>query len=377
MGALRARNGHVAPYRVTWWGIGNEIYGKWQLGHMPIEKYVDKHNRFAAAMRAADPKIKLIAVGATGPWSEAMMQHCADAMDLVSEHFDCQERHDLQTHVEQIPNQIRHKAAVHRDYRRRFAALKGKDIRIALDEWNTWYGPHIYGDLGTRYFLQDALGIAGHDRNLSAAAIERHRAAIGINNPNRAATGAEPLVNLGSDLAGPVVRREDFDDQVRSALKETHRFGFGDPLGANEGHIRRANRIGIVGDLEASFSTGDDAQLMLNDKCGQKPIDCANNSAMAKPGGRHHLNGPTKQFAPPQAWGLEQLVGRGCGVCGSHIVILFVTTTVASIKYGLITYSLRAASGRCALAKQGSTPSPDGQARQYYRGHYPSGVCPP
>ena len=39
-------------------------------------------------------------------------------------------------------------------------ALAGKDIRIALDEWNYWYGPHVYGELGTQYFLKDALGIA-------------------------------------------------------------------------------------------------------------------------------------------------------------------------------------------------------------------------
>ena len=31
---------------------------------------------------------------------------------------------------------------------------------MALDEWNYWYGPHLYGELGTRYFLKDALGIA-------------------------------------------------------------------------------------------------------------------------------------------------------------------------------------------------------------------------
>jgi alpha-N-arabinofuranosidase len=29
-----------------------------------------------------------------------------------------------------------------------------------MDEWNYWYGPNEYGELGTRYFLQDGLGIA-------------------------------------------------------------------------------------------------------------------------------------------------------------------------------------------------------------------------
>ena len=39
-------------------------------------------------------------------------------------------------------------------------ALKEKDLRVSMDEWNYWYGPHEFGELGTRYFLQDALGIA-------------------------------------------------------------------------------------------------------------------------------------------------------------------------------------------------------------------------
>ena len=29
-----------------------------------------------------------------------------------------------------------------------------------MDEWNYWYGPHIFGELGTRYFLDDGLGAA-------------------------------------------------------------------------------------------------------------------------------------------------------------------------------------------------------------------------
>jgi alpha-N-arabinofuranosidase len=62
--------------------------------------------------------------------------------------------------VAQIPGAIRGKAEAHRRYRREIEALKGKDIRIAMDEWNYWYGPHPFGELGTRYFLKDALGIA-------------------------------------------------------------------------------------------------------------------------------------------------------------------------------------------------------------------------
>ena len=89
-----------------------------------------------------------------------MMRHCAEHMDLISEHFYCGEQQGLASHVRQIPQSVRRKTEAHRRYRQEFDSLRGKDIRIALDEWNYWYGPHVFGELGTRYFLKDALGIA-------------------------------------------------------------------------------------------------------------------------------------------------------------------------------------------------------------------------
>ena len=160
MGKLRAENGHPEAYGVAWWGIGNEMYGDWQLGNMPLEDYVKKHNAFAEAMRAEDPSVKLVAVGATGPWSETMLAQCADHMDLLSEHFYCHEKPGLLSHVRQIPDNVRQKAEAHRRYHREIPALAGKHVPIALDEWNYWYGPQVYGQLGTRYFLKDALGVA-------------------------------------------------------------------------------------------------------------------------------------------------------------------------------------------------------------------------
>jgi alpha-N-arabinofuranosidase len=127
---------------------------------MPLAKYAAKHNQFAEAMRKADPTIKLIAVGDAGRWSEGMLKHCAGHMDLISEHFYRREKKDLAAHVRQVPDAIRAKAEAHRRYRRQLDELKGKDIRIAMDEWNYWYGPHVFGELGTRYFLKGALGIA-------------------------------------------------------------------------------------------------------------------------------------------------------------------------------------------------------------------------
>jgi alpha-N-arabinofuranosidase len=160
MGAQRALNGHQAPFKVRWWSVGNEMYGDWQLGHMPIDGYVKKHAVFAEAMRAKDPGIELIAVGDVGAWDEAMLAGNAANMSLISEHFYVQEAPGLMGHAAQVPRQIRRIADAHRRYRATIPQLAGRNIRIALDEWNYWYGPHLYGELGTRYFLKDALGIA-------------------------------------------------------------------------------------------------------------------------------------------------------------------------------------------------------------------------
>jgi len=160
MGRLRAANGHEQPYTCKWWSIGNEMYGNWQLGNMPVGDYVRKHNEFAKAMKARDATIRLIGVGTVGAWDEAMLAGAAPQMDLISEHFYCAESPGLMSHVAQIPTQIRRIADAHRKYRQTIAGVAGRDLRVAMDEWNYWYGPHLYGELGTRYFLKDALGIA-------------------------------------------------------------------------------------------------------------------------------------------------------------------------------------------------------------------------
>jgi alpha-L-arabinofuranosidase len=64
LGAMRARNGHPAPYHVKFWNIGNEPYGQWELGRTDLKYYVLKHNEFARAIRKADPSITLLASAA-------------------------------------------------------------------------------------------------------------------------------------------------------------------------------------------------------------------------------------------------------------------------------------------------------------------------
>ena len=160
MGRRRAANGRTSPWKVKFWSIGNEMYGDWQLGHMPLSDYTRRHNRFANVMWIKDPTIRIIGVGASGEWSQGMLTECFRSMDYLSEHFYVGSQPGLLGHAAQAPREVKRIADAHRRYQATIPGLKTKPIPVALDEWNYWYGPHVYGELGTQYFLKDALGIA-------------------------------------------------------------------------------------------------------------------------------------------------------------------------------------------------------------------------
>lgn len=60
---LRREHGYAEPFRVRRWCLGNEMYAPWQFGHMDAEEYALQAERFATAMRLADPGIHFTAVG--------------------------------------------------------------------------------------------------------------------------------------------------------------------------------------------------------------------------------------------------------------------------------------------------------------------------
>ena len=180
MGKWRAANGHPEPYHIKFWGIGNEPWGEWQLGFMPVAQWELKHNTFAKAMRKIDPTIKLIGAGAMpdamtgskqakrlngqivpdylspGDWSGNLLAHCLENMDLISEHYysTSGKRTDLQTgekvdtgpqpliEWERAPaTQVRVKYEHYQEYLKRIPQLKEKPVPISLDEWAYIGGP--------------------------------------------------------------------------------------------------------------------------------------------------------------------------------------------------------------------------------------------
>jgi alpha-N-arabinofuranosidase len=147
-GAERARNGHVKPYAVAWWGVGNEMYGSWQLGHVPVERYAIRHNAFVAAMKARTPAIKIIAVGAPGRWNDVLLPHCAAHMDLLSAHHYTERRLRVPFSPEDAAryeqNFLAYSGDVAAGVRRLVADFRNRlgkgnaaldRVRLAIDEW--------------------------------------------------------------------------------------------------------------------------------------------------------------------------------------------------------------------------------------------------
>jgi alpha-N-arabinofuranosidase len=147
-GAERARNGHPEPYAVTWWGVGNEMFGEWQLGNVSVERYALRHNAFVAAMKARNPRIKIIAVGSPGRWNDVMLPYCAANMDLLSGHHYTERKlrvpfsaEDAKTYEQNFAGYSGEVAAGVRrivtDFRDRLGkgGAELERVRLAIDEW--------------------------------------------------------------------------------------------------------------------------------------------------------------------------------------------------------------------------------------------------
>ncbi len=65
MTRLRKKNGRAQPWKVTYWGLGNEMDGPWQMGHRSADDYGKFALEAAKLMKWTDPDIKLIAAGSS------------------------------------------------------------------------------------------------------------------------------------------------------------------------------------------------------------------------------------------------------------------------------------------------------------------------
>ena len=167
-GKVRAANGHREPYGIKVWGIGNEIYGPWQLGHLDATKYALKAVEFARAMKAADPTIKLVGVGVEvdqfDDWNRKVVEIAGHVFDWHSVHhyyrYDVRgDRRASYGGIVRVPIDIERMLRKTADIVRR--ANGGVPIPLAFDEWNV--APFRLGGKGEpwRYNIAEGLYAAG------------------------------------------------------------------------------------------------------------------------------------------------------------------------------------------------------------------------
>jgi alpha-N-arabinofuranosidase len=89
MAELRKQNGHPAPYKVTFWGVGNESWGCG--GNMTPEFYTDQYKRYASfAKNYPGARLKKIASGPNSDdynWTEVCMKNIGTGMWGLSLHY--------------------------------------------------------------------------------------------------------------------------------------------------------------------------------------------------------------------------------------------------------------------------------------------------
>jgi len=162
---LRRRNGHAEPYRVRCWGLGNELYGEWQIGQMTAAAYVETARRWARALRRVDPGIELVSCGENGwsDWDRTVVDGLARDVDHHSIHIYTGSA-DYWSNL-LAPHQAERALRTCRAMidRARYLQRVEHEIGIAYDEWNVWYRERAEGSgLEERYTLADALAVAAY-----------------------------------------------------------------------------------------------------------------------------------------------------------------------------------------------------------------------
>lgn len=160
---LRRQNGHPEPYDVKYWGLGNEVYGRWQIGALNAHDYVKRAVEFAKVMKWTDPSIQLVGCGDLGwtDWDRVVLEGLAPWVDFHSVHIytGSDDYHSNVLAPHQAERALRIAQAL--IDRVRYEQKIEHPIHVAYDEWNVWFRARKPETrLEERYTLADALAVA-------------------------------------------------------------------------------------------------------------------------------------------------------------------------------------------------------------------------
>ncbi|MFA6249051.1 MAG: alpha-L-arabinofuranosidase C-terminal domain-containing protein [Mucilaginibacter sp.] len=171
---MRKQNGHPEPYKVTFWGVGNESWGCG--GEMTPDYYVNQFKRYASfAKNYPGAALKKIASGANSDdynWTEVCMKNIPNSMMWgLSMHyytiptgnwnkkgsatsFDEKEYFNTMVNCFKMEELVTKHSAIMDKYD------PAKKVALAVDEWGIWTDPEPGTNPGFLYqqnSLRDAL----------------------------------------------------------------------------------------------------------------------------------------------------------------------------------------------------------------------------
>lgn len=174
MSDLRIKNGHKDPWKLKFFGIGNESWGGG--GHMRPEYYADVYRQYECFLPQND-KDHPIYRSACGPnvddydWTDKVMKYAHEYMDGISLHYytlptgDWHHKGSSMNFSEDEWNTVIQKTKYMDELLTRHATIMDKydpekKVDLNVDEWGTWYdsepGTHP-GFLQQQNTIRDAM----------------------------------------------------------------------------------------------------------------------------------------------------------------------------------------------------------------------------
>ena len=190
MSELRKQNGHAEPWKLKYFGVGNENWGCG--GNMRPEYYADEYRRYATYVRNfGGNTIFKIACGAGNfntDWTEVMMREATRLMDGLSLHYytiptgnwsdkGSATEFDEAIWFNTLKNTLRMEELIntHSEVMDRYDP--DKKVAMIVDEWGTWYNVEPGTNPGFLYqqsTVRDAL-VAGINLNIFNSHCDRVR----------------------------------------------------------------------------------------------------------------------------------------------------------------------------------------------------------
>jgi alpha-N-arabinofuranosidase len=180
MANLRRQNGRNEPWKVRFWGVGNENWGCG--GNMTAEFYADQYRRYATYCRNyGDNRLYKIAGGPNSDdyhWTDVLMRQVGNRMQGMSLHYYTVPRtwadkgsatqFDEAEYLTTIQNTLRMDELVTRHSTIMDRYDPAKRIGLVVDEWGAWYNVEPGTNPGFLYqqnTMRDAI-IAGINLNI-------------------------------------------------------------------------------------------------------------------------------------------------------------------------------------------------------------------